>query len=451
MSALARWFLAQNWLISGSDAAKTIITQELQKEGLKVKIGHKKADLGPKTGLLVYSQAVKQGNPELKKAEALKTPALSYPEATGNLTKIYKTIAVAGSHGKSTTTALVSLILKNNGINPTVILGTNLKEFGGKNFNAGKSSYLVLEADEWMASFLHYSPTFTLITNIDREHLDFYKNLEDIKKTFLKFLSRTKNGGVLVLNRDNKPLLSLKSKIEKIGRQKNLKIFWYSIREPIATKIRKIIKIPGEHNISNAVAAYTLCHILKVPEQKILSALSRYQGAWRRMEYKGELRIMNKELMGEKKTIIHNSKFIIHVYDDYAHHPTEIKATLQAFHEKFPKSKIICVFQPHQAKRLQALFKEFVGAFDGADILILLPIYQVAGRDKSNPLFTSEKLAAAIRKRNPTKPVFYLKNPGNLKRELTKILHSKFYILNSPVIVMMGAGDIVKYTDSLIS
>jgi UDP-N-acetylmuramate--alanine ligase len=456
MSALARWFLAQNWVVSGSDVAATGITRGLKKEGVKVKIGHKNANLSPKTGLVVYSLAIKPDNPELRAAGRLKIPALSYPEVIGELTRVYKTVAVAGAHGKSTTTALVALILKKAGVRPTVILGTNLKEFGGKNFLAGRSPstflgasspYLVLEADEFGRAFLRYSPTLAVVTNIDREHLDTYKNLAGVKRAFLEFLSRTKPGGTLILNKDCLYLFSQQAKIRKIAEDRNLKVLWYSIRGETAEKIKKVIKLPGAHNISNAVAAYKAGRVLGIPHKKILAAIGGYRGSWRRFEYRGACRL---------------SHVACRVYDDYAHHPTEIKATLGAFREKFPRSPIICVFQPHQAKRLRLLFKEFAAAFGDADMLILLPVYTVAGRDRVNPLFsgaaarrnrfTSEALAAAIQKKYPDKPVFYLANPkiiGNFLKEIIS-RHSHVSHNSHCVVVMMGAGDIVKYTSSLL-
>ncbi|MEK7195599.1 MAG: Mur ligase domain-containing protein, partial [Patescibacteria group bacterium] len=198
VSSLARWFLAEKWAVSGSDASPSNnnLLKDLGKDGVKVKIGHKKGHITPKIGLVIYSQAVdKAKNPEAVQARRLGIPLLSYPQTVGLLTQMYKTVAVSGAHGKSTTTALASLVLKEGGLDPTVIIGTKLREFGGKNFRRGSGKYLVLEADEWKASFLNYSPTLAVITNIDKEHLDFYKNFSSVKKTFLKFVSGIKRGG----------------------------------------------------------------------------------------------------------------------------------------------------------------------------------------------------------------------------------------------------------------
>jgi UDP-N-acetylmuramate--alanine ligase len=476
MSALARWFGAQNWAISGSDVAASRMTKELQKEGVEVNFRHKKGGVRADLALVIRSLAVKADNPELREASRLGIPIFTYPEAVGMLAENHKTIAVAGAHGKSTTTALISLILKKAGLDPTVIVGTNLKEFGNRNFRMGRSpstllraspSYLVLEADEFGKAFLHYSPTIAVVTNIDKEHLDTYKNLNGVKKAFSEFLARTKNGGVLILNKDSKPLYSLKIKIKKLALQKHLGVIWYSIAPRAATNcatthiipqlwynmsnsnirktgagaeiirgLKKVLKIPGRHNISNALAAYAAGRVLGIPKNKILSAISAYRGAWRRFEYRG---------------MLHAPCFMLRVYDDYAHHPTEIKATLQAFREKFPKSKIICIFQPHQAERLRLLFNEFTTAFKNADVLVLLPIYKVTGRDRMDSRFTSQTLAAAIQKKYPAKQVFYLANPRKLKKFFEFYLRrSASHQRTSAVLVMMGAGDIVNYTDSLL-
>lgn len=421
VSSLAYWFKSQKWAVSGSDSAESIITRKLKKDGFKVKIGHKKGNISPNMGLVVYSNAINPENPELREARRLGMLVQSYPEAVGVLTRRYRTFGVAGAHGKSTTTAMFSLVLIKAGWDPTVIVGTKLKEFSGRNFRLGKSDYLVLEADEWKGAFWNYSPFGAVITNIDREHLDFYKNLGNVKKSFLKYIGNIQTCGILVANRDSDKLFSLKCEIEKITKRNGVKLVWYSVNEnsKLAARIKNNFFVPGRHNLQNAMAVYVFAKNLGIPEKKILSALKSYHGAWRRMEYRGDF-------MGAK------------VYDDYAHHPTEIKATLEAFREKFPRSKIICVFQPHQAHRLKALFKDFTHAFSDADSLVLLPSYKVAGRDIQSKKYTSEALAKKI------KGAIYLKNPKNLRKTLQKL------IIPDSVIVMMGAGTVVNYTDELM-
>jgi UDP-N-acetylmuramate--alanine ligase len=436
ISALARWFSAQKWAISGSDVASSVLTGELKREGFKLKIGHKKGYLSPKTALVVYNSAIPADNPELLEARRLGLPVFTYPELLGRLTKIYPTIAVAGAHGKSTSTSLLSLVLVEGGLDPTVIVGTKLKEFGGKNFRLGQGEYLLIEADEFKGSFWQYSPAAALITNIDWEHLDFYKNFKNVKKSFLRFIGNISEDGSLVVNRDNAGLWSLRGKIAKIAGKNKLKVVWYSLGDhrtkKIVSKIGKILKIPGRHNVSNSLGVYLLARTLGIKEKTILGALGSYRGAWRRFEYRGDMRVKN---------------VTVPVYDDYGHHPTEIKATLQAFREKFPDSKIICVFEPHQAKRLKLLFREFVGAFDGADELILLPLYKVAGRDKTDEKYSSKTLATLVAKRK-TAGVTYLAGQKDLKKTILGILENKAY--KRAVVVMMGAGDIVNYTGRLL-
>jgi UDP-N-acetylmuramate--alanine ligase len=453
MSALARYFLSQNWAVSGSDAARHTITDGLKKDAIRVKIGHKRANVPPNTSIIIKSVAVSAKNPEIMEATRRGIKVLTYPEALGSITRQYKTIAIAGSHGKSTTTALVALALIRAGFDPTVIVGTNLKEFNDQNFRIGKGNgdgnWLVLEADEYGRAFYNYSPFVAIVTNIDREHLDIYKNIADAKNAFMRFLSNTVSDGALILNRDDKNLYSLKARVAALAKKKKLRVVWYSLNDtPATVKIKRVIKIFGKHNLSNAESVYQLGKFLKIDEKKTLAAIGSYHGAWRRMEYRGMMKFADKK----NNTKNGKAKLIeALVYDDYAHHPTEIKATLRAVREHFPKQPIICVFQPHQGKRLELLFREFTGAFDDADITILLPIYKVRGRDELCPQ-SSESLAEAIRFCNPLKYVVYLESPKKLATAIKDFYLSSPFVKkgHSPIVVMMGAGDVVNYTSALL-
>jgi UDP-N-acetylmuramate--alanine ligase len=434
VSALARYFLSGNYKISGSDASRSEITDELKKEGVKILIGHKVDNVSKDIDLIIHSAAVNKDNPEIKKAGQWNIPLVSYAEALGELTRQYKTIAVSGTHGKSTTTAMLSLVFAKAGLDPTVIVGTKLKEFGGKNFRKGKGDYLIIEADEYFKSFLNYSPLAAIITNIDRDHLDFYKNIDNLKKSFLDFIGNIYQGGILIANKDDKNLFGLENEIQKIVKKNKLKVVWYGAKNSRPPR-GLTLNLPGKHNISNATAVYGMSRAFGVRDKVILKALNEYRGAWRRMEHRGKLKIKNYKLK-------------IDVYDDYAHHPTEIKATLAAFRQKYPKSRIICVFQPHQEKRLRALFKEFSYAFNGANNLILLDIYKVKGRDEAFSDINSRKLTEAVKKRRHSPAVLYLKDPPNIKKEIEKIIRKSRH--SHHVIVMMGAGDIYKLTDKLL-
>jgi UDP-N-acetylmuramate--alanine ligase len=232
----------------------------------------------------------------------------------------------------------------------------------------------------------------------------------------------------------------LRAQIARLAKKRELKAIWFSTRgvgtnATMARKIKKIIPISGEHNVSNAMAVAALGKTLKISEKKILGAIGSYKGAWRRMELKGTLK---------------NTK--IRVFDDYAHHPTEIRATLAAFREKFPHSPLFCIFQPHQAKRLNILFKDFVGAFDVADIVFILPLYKVLGRDEKFA-HDSAALVKVMQKRSPGKLIFYLEHPENIRLAVEAILKNmrpQKQLRQSPVVIMMGAGDISEITGKLL-
>jgi UDP-N-acetylmuramate--alanine ligase len=428
ISALARLYKSKGWNVSGSDSAPSELISALREEKIPVTIGHKKGNIKPNLDLVVYNRAIHSDNPEILAAKKFRIKTLPYAEVLGKLTKEHITIAITGSHGKSTTTALAALALIRGGYDPTVLIGTTLKEFGGKNIRVGKSDYFVIEADDFGAAFTAYSPTVVIVTNIDREHLDFYKNFDNVKKAFLKFLSHVKSGGLMILNHDDAPLWSLRSRIAALAKKNDVTIVWYSDAGATANKIRKNISIPGKHNVLNATAVFELGRFLEIPEEKILSAVHSYHGAWRRMELRGRFK-------GAP------------IFDDYAHHPTEITATLQAFREKFSNKKILCIFQPHQVQRTALLFKEFQKAFDDADETLILPIYHVAGRDAIIPNRDSAALVRAIQKKQPHKPIFYLANPAKLKDAVLALDGAP---LSRKVIVMMGAGDIVTLTDKLV-
>ena len=417
VSALAQWYLLEGWHVTGSDAARSLITDDLIRLGTLIRIGpHNANSLRPNVSRVIYSLAIKEENPERQKARALKIPQFSYAEALGELTKNYKTIAIAGAHGKSTTTALVGLLLLKASFDPTVIVGTRLKEFGDSNFRKGKSEWLVLEADEFHGSFLHYRPFAAIVTNIDREHLEFYKTFGNIKKVFRAFINQVKRGGYLVLNREDRNLTSFRLKTRP-------KTVYYDRRGVRATKVKSLLKIPGMHNHSNAMACDTLGNALGIPKRIRDKVFSRFTGTWRRFEYRGMYR-------GAK------------IYDDYAHHPTEIKATLAGAREKFPKAKIWAIFQPHLAERLSLLFSDFVMAFREADQVIILKTYKVLGRESvprkgRDAQSLAEKLA--------------LSQPARFMRDFKEVSRAiKKEIAKGDILLFMGAGNIKNLSDKLM-
>jgi len=415
VSALAQYYLSKGHQVSGSDLVASEITDFLVEKGIKVVIGNSAENISLNMDLVVCSPAVKKDNPEIVQAKEYKLKVISYPEALGDLTKEYYTIAVAGAHGKSTTTAMIALALTKAGLDPTVIVGTKLKEFGGSNFRAGKSKFLVIEACEYDSSFMHYSPKIIVVTNIDKEHLDYFKIFANVKKAFKDFIVRLPDDGFLFFNKDDKYAPKLgKTKFKTIG---------FSLKQKDASKVKKILKVPGSHNVLHGVTVLQIGKILGIPENIILKSLSEFKGTWRRFEIVKE----------GKLTVI----------SDYAHHPNEIMATLKAAREKYKKNKIWCVFQPHQHQRTYYLFNDFVKVFRNApaDEIIITDIYDVAGRETKviNEEVSSEKLVEKINRKN----VIYLPMKS-IEKFITENIKS------TDVLIIMGAGDVYKLIDTLI-
>ena len=362
----------------------------------------------------------------------------SYPEALGELTRQYTTIAVSGSHGKSTTTAMTALVLVAAGLDPTVIVGTKLKEFGNSNFRLGKSKYLVIEACEYDSSFEQYFPKITVVTNVDKEHLDYFKTFTNVIKEFKKFILKLPTDGFLVANKDDPGLKKIIN--DQFLSINKFSIKQFSIKQPEAKKIAKILKVPGQHNVSNALAALQVARILGVKDFVTFKSLSEFTGTWRRFEVKiAELR-GNSRKKTRKITII----------SDYGHHPNEVSVTLKAAREKYPKKKIWLIFQPHQYQRTYYLFKDFVKIFKGAastkasagrrriDQIIIADIYDVAGREEKNinQKVSSEILVKKIGRKN----VQYMP-----MAEAERLV--KENIKSGEVLIIMGAGDIYKLVD----
>ncbi|TSC94756.1 MAG: UDP-N-acetylmuramate--alanine ligase [Parcubacteria group bacterium Licking1014_1] len=435
VSALAQYYLSKGHEVSGSDLVTSEIMDFLKAKGIKININPKESP-----DLVVYSPAVKKDNPELKFYREKGVKCLSYPEALGEITKEYFTIAIAGAHGKSTTTAMIALVLAKAGLDPTVVVGTRVKEFGNSNFRAGKSKLLVIEACEYDSSFLRYSPKIIVVTNVDKEHLDYFKTFANVKKAFKDFIARLPANGFLVFNEDDKNINKIFNFQGSIFNKFSIKQF--SIKQKEAGKLKKILRIPGEHNVSNALAALKVARILGVPDEISFKALSEFRGTWRRFEIK-------KGRAGNKK---------ITAVSDYGHHPTEVLATLKAAREKYPKNppssrligtvarqrKIWCVFQPHQRQRTYYLFNDFVRIFRQAqdsyfiDRIIVTDIYDVAGREKRgiSKKINSQKLVEKIDR----KDIIYLP-----LADIESFV--KDNIKNGDVLIIMGAGDIYKLTD----
>jgi len=415
VSALAQYYLSTGHGVSGSDLSESETTEDLREKGAEVFIGQKAGNLASDVDLIIHTPAVPKDNPEYAEAKKRRIKIQSYPEALGELTEKMFTIAVSGTHGKSTTASMLALILVKAKLDPTVILGTKLKEFGNSNFRTGKSKYLLIEADEHMASFLSYWPKIIVLTNIDRDHLDYYLNLKNILKTFKEYAGHLKKEGVLVVNSDDANTGKILTKKEKYS------VNGYSLKQKEAARIKKILKIPGKHNVYDALAALTVARALKISDSVSFKALSEFNGSWRRFE------VIPAKLQGKKITIV----------SDYAHNPVKAEAVMNSCREKWGDKKIIVVYQPHQYQRAYLLFKEFIKVFRKAKIneIIITDIFDVAGREEKEirEKVDSQKLAKAVDK----KSVIYLPKE--------KIMdHLKDEVKGGEIIAIVGAGDIYK-------
>lgn len=409
ISALAQMMISRGVEVLGindEESPKTL--DPLRDSGAIIFYQNELRDL-PDADLYVFSDAWIYRGPQLiSEARKRGKPTLSYFEALGIFAKEYKVIAISGTHGKTTTTAMVAEVLIDAGLDPTVVVGSFVKKFAS-NFRKGNSEYLVVEADEYNRHFLQFNPFVTVITNIESDHLDYYKDLADVQDAFRKLVDQT--SVKVIYNATDKNTSAI------IG-EKGMD---YSI---YLEKVPKL-SVPGDHNRKNAAAALAVADFLGISQESARKSLAGFAGTWRRLEKIGETK---------EGTI---------VYDDYAHHPTEIKASIQALREIYPKGEknITILFQPHLYSRTRALFGEFAQSFKGADRILLLPIY-FAREDKDESV-SSDKLAEAIAKTGEKAESF----PDF---ESAEGAVSALNLGSSDVFVTMGAGEAYKVAEKVL-
>lgn len=391
MSGLAQILLESDYNVTGSDINDSNLINKLQKNGAVVTIPHNPKNVEA-AELVVYTAAVKQDNCEIIRAKELGIPVIDRATFLGMIMKSYKYgIAIAGCHGKTTTTSMVSIIIKNAGLDPTVLIGGEIEAIDG-NVRVGKSDYFITEACEYCESFLKFYPFVAAVLNIERDHLDYYKDLDHIISAFKKFAKLVPANGTIVVCSDNENALDISKEVD-------CKVLTYGIRNKADFSAKNIkydnfghptfqvihnheklgafsLMIPGEHNILNALAAIAIAYNAGIQTDTIKKSLKDFKGTYRRFDIKG----------------VRNN---ITIVDDYAHHPTEIKATLQAA-KQFPHQKIWCVFQPHTYTRTRTLFNEFSEAFYDADNVIITDIY--AAREKDTGLVNPSELVDSINK-----------------------------------------------------
>lgn len=438
VSAIARLMLAQNKIVSGSDVAESEIIEDLKNKGVKFFKDHQKENLAEDVDLVIYSPAVQEDNPERVKAKELGIKQLSYPEFLGELSKDKYTIAVSGTNGKSTTTAMLGLILEKAGLDPTVIVGSKVKSFPDDNLRIGQSDLLVVEACEHKAAMLNLEPDLIVLTNLEPEHLDYYGSLENIQKNFQQYIDKLTEDGVLVVNGDDVNCDDLKfngctitygindrselraelKKIEAAAGSVGHQIF--SVKWGDDDLGEWQLQVPGEFNIYNALAASAAALHLGVKPEIIKEVLAGFPGIWRRFEKVGN-----------------------NIISDYAHTPTAIKGTIKAAREFYPDKRLVVVFQPHHHDRTKRFFKEFVESFDQADLIIINEIFDVAGREADKDQDVSSKdLVAEIKKRG--KQVLYGANLAETKKLILENMQK------NDLVLVIGAGDIYKVAEELV-
>lgn len=434
MSGIAEILHNLNYEVTGSDIKESDTTRRLGDLGIKIFIGHDAKNLG-EPHVVVISSAVSSDNPEVLAAREKAIPVIPRAEMLAELGRLKYSILVAGAHGKTTTTSLLATILAEGGLDPTVVIGGKLKAIGS-NARLGQGDFIVAEADESDGSFLKLTPTIAIVTNIDKEHLDFFKDVQELKKAFIKFINKVPFYGTSVICLENEHTVEILPEIER-------KIITYGYSEKadfypahISRSERSMtfevfyrgkyldfftIPIPGEHNVLNSLAAIAVSLELQIPLKVIKGALQNFSGIQRRFELKGE----HKD---------------IKIFDDYGHHPTEIRETLKAARGAYNKKRLIVIFQPHRYTRTRDLMDEFASAFDNADLLYLMDIYPAG--EKPIDGVHSKVLYNAIKKHGFNN-ISYMPQRGELINDVLGNLQE------GDIILTLGAGDVYKIGEEI--
>jgi len=435
MSGIAEVLLNLGYLVTGSDLHESEATKRLRALGAQVFVGHQEENLAVDPSVVVISTAVKYSNPEVLEARRRQIPVIPRAEMLAELMRMKYGVAVAGSHGKTTTTSIIAAVLSSAGLDPTMVIGGRVHMLGS-NAKMGQGEILVAEADESDGSFLFLSPTIAVVTNIDREHMDYHQTIERLHESFLAFINKVPFYGLAVLCLDDVAVRALIPKVKKRWTTYGLSSeadcsardlcmdatgveFSVLHRGKALGKLR--LRLPGRHSATNALAAIAIAQELEIPFARVTEALSAFTGIHRRFEIKGE-------------------PHGILVIDDYGHHPAEIRATIGAIRDSW-KRPLTVIFQPHRYSRTHDLFDEFLTAFEGADRLILTEIYP-AGED-AIPGVNSETLYQAIKRKGHMEVEFVAD-----KSQIPKMLAEK---LNpGDIALTLGAGDIYKVGEALV-
>lgn len=445
MSGIAIILQKAGYEVTGSDKNEGDMIDTLLAAGIPVFIGSN-AELVKDADIVVYTSAINQHDPEFVRAKALNKPLYERAKFLGMLLKSYKTpICISGTHGKTTTTSMLSSIFIDANLNPNVQVGGKFKKLDNLNYRIGDSNYFILESCEYVDSFLNFPHHTATILNIDEDHLDYFSGIDEIKESFKKFILMLPKDGILVINKDDLNCIEVLKDLEKTLKEKQVKIYTFSIGDPTATIYAQnlscnikgfysfevansentdvyefYLTVPGIHNVYDALAAITTGYAHNIPFNKMQKSLNEFSGAKRRFELKKEI---DEDIL---------------VYDDYAHHPTEIKSTLAAAKQKEHK-RIIAVFQPHTFSRTKELLNDFATAFNDADIAIISDIY--AAREKDDGTISSKDLVDKLI--NNKVNAIYLPTFDRITSYLKENMQK------GDIILTIGAGNITHLSDKL--
>ncbi len=436
MSGLAEILMSEGFTVTGSDRAKSELTEKLEKSGAVIYYGQRESNIADDLDLVVYTAAISKDNPELCKAIDKKIPMLTRAQLLGQLMLNYKTpIAISGTHGKTTTTSMISEILMKAETDPTLSIGGILRSVGG-NYRVGSNNYFVTEACEYTNSYLEFYPRISLILNIEEDHLDFFKDINDIRNSFHRFALRLPKDGALIINGDIDNLSEITADVacpvHTYGSSSSSDYYpedisfdefgrgIFTLKRKGKEDVKVELGVVGIHNVYNACAALLLSDLLELDINTSVLALKHFTGSDRRFEFKGKL--------GD-----------ISIIDDYAHHPTEIKATLNAC-RNYPHKELWCIFQPHTYTRTNAFLNEFAEALSLADHVVLADIY--AAREKNTIGITSRDLLKKIEEKGTD--VHYFPTFDEIENFILENCST------NDMLITMGAGDIVKVGENLL-
>lgn len=437
MSGMAEILLQKDYIVSGSDAKMGETIERLQDLGANISIGHDEQNIEG-ADVVVYTSAVKaQENIETRAALEKGIPVIKRAEMLAELMRMKYGVGVAGTHGKTTTTTMIGHVIQDGNFDPTIIVGGKVHSFSETNAVVGKGDIIIVEADEFDRTFLRLHPSLAIITNIEAEHLDIYDNLEDVKEAFIEFANKVPFYGAVALCLDDPNVRSIIPDIERRTitygltpqaqiRAINIDVDHFNSTFTVINEGEELgrieLRAPGEHNVKNALAAVAVGLELDIDFKNIKSGLERFEGVFRRFQLKAD-------------------KDGVMVIDDYAHHPTEVQATLDAARKGWEKRRIVAVFQPHLYSRTQELYEEFGLSFFDAEVCVITDVYP--SREEPIEGVTGKLIADAAREYGH-RQVYYLEDKEDLPNQLKEIVQP------GDIVITMGAGDIYKYGESFI-